>query len=234
LLRSLCINYTRAGYFNKARNYNWEALQLDNDSATYYLRLAFIEEFNYNFEDAIKFNEKAFELDHNKRILHYLLWQAKYYLYLDRHEEALVYIKEALSKHPFVKSSVGIRLTWSGYAFLKNGFKEEAESYFDKQLEYHKRMMELDRESASMYWTYYDAAAAYAMKGETDLAIQNLENFNLRPRMCGREVISIKYDPMFDEIRNKPAFQRIVNEIEAKYQAEHERVRQWLEENDMI
>jgi len=27
---------------------------------------------------------------------------------------------------------------------------------------------------------------------------------------------------------------QIVRDVEAKYQAEHERVRQWLEENDML
>ena len=45
---------------------------------------------------------------------------------------------------------------------------------------------------------------------------------------------NIKDDPMFSSIRDEPEFQQIVNDVEAKYQAEHERVRQWLEENDML
>ena len=52
--------------------------------------------------------------------------------------------------------------------------------------------------------------------------------------MCLWEVITINYDPVFDSIRNDPEFQRIVRDIEAKYQAEYERVRKWLEENDMM
>ena len=44
----------------------------------------------------------------------------------------------------------------------------------------------------------------------------------------------IEDDPAFDIIRNEPEFQQIVADIEAKYQAEHERVRKWLEENDML
>ena len=44
----------------------------------------------------------------------------------------------------------------------------------------------------------------------------------------------IKKDPLFNSIRDEPEFQQIVKDIEAKYQAEHERVRQWLEENDML
>ena len=30
-------------------------------------------------------------------------------------------------------------------------------------------------------------------------------------------------------MRNEPEFQQIVRDMEAKYQAEHERVRKWLE-----
>jgi hypothetical protein len=35
---------------------------------------------------------------------------------------------------------------------------------------------------------------------------------------------------MFDRIRNESDFQKIVKGMEAKYQAENERVRKWLEE----
>ncbi len=45
---------------------------------------------------------------------------------------------------------------------------------------------------------------------------------------------NIKNDPLFDSIRDEPEFQQIVLDFEAKYQAEHERVRQWLEGNDML
>ncbi len=44
----------------------------------------------------------------------------------------------------------------------------------------------------------------------------------------------IKNDPLFDSIRDEPEFQQIVRDIEVKYQAEHERVRKWLVENDML
>ena len=44
----------------------------------------------------------------------------------------------------------------------------------------------------------------------------------------------IKNNPLFDTIRNEPEFEQIVRDIEAKYQAEHERVRKWLKERDML
>jgi molybdopterin converting factor small subunit len=46
--------------------------------------------------------------------------------------------------------------------------------------------------------------------------------------------ILIKNDKLFERIRGEPEFQQIVRDVEAKYQAEHERVRKWLEENKML
>ncbi len=44
----------------------------------------------------------------------------------------------------------------------------------------------------------------------------------------------MKNDPWWESIKNEPEFQQIVGEWELKYEAEHERVRQWLDENDML
>ena len=48
------------------------------------------------------------------------------------------------------------------------------------------------------------------------------------------QVVIFRNDPIFDKVRNHPEFKRIYKEMEAKYFAEHERIRQWLEENDML
>ena len=44
----------------------------------------------------------------------------------------------------------------------------------------------------------------------------------------------IKIDAAFKNMRDDPEFQQIFQEVEEKYQAEHKRVTQWLEENDML
>jgi len=47
-------------------------------------------------------------------------------------------------------------------------------------------------------------------------------------------VPEIKNSPLFDSIRDEPEFQQIVRDVETKYETTRERVRQWLEENDML
>jgi hypothetical protein len=44
----------------------------------------------------------------------------------------------------------------------------------------------------------------------------------------------LKSDPLLKNIRNESAFLKIEKEIEAKYIAEHERVRIWLEKNNLL
>jgi hypothetical protein len=43
-----------------------------------------------------------------------------------------------------------------------------------------------------------------------------------------------KHDPLFVSIRNKERFQKILQNMQAKYQAEHERVKKWIEDQAML
>ena len=44
----------------------------------------------------------------------------------------------------------------------------------------------------------------------------------------------LKYSPLFDNLRDDPEFQEILMTVEANYRTECEKVRQWLEENDLL
>jgi hypothetical protein len=76
-------------------------------------------------------------------------------------------------------------------------------------------------------------AQIFAFKGEKAKAYEYLKKVYQRQRM-DYFLIGYLKDPMFNSLRNEPEFQQIVRDIEAKYLAEHERVRQWLKENDMM
>jgi hypothetical protein len=121
-----------------------------------------------------------------------------------------------------------------GYAYWVNGFKEEAEYYFNTNLEILNDMFEEGRHSYHDFHTYYHFAAIYSFLGDKDKTYENLRLLNQRQKMPIWMVANIKDDPMFDSLRDEPEFLQIVQDIEVKYQAEHERVRKWLEENDLL
>jgi hypothetical protein len=111
---------------------------------------------------------------------------------------------------------------------------EEAENYFNKQIKYCLESIELGRASETSRAAYYDLAAAYACLGEKQKACYYLNEVKQRRILPLWWVVQLKIDPLFENIRDEPAYQQIVKEMETRYQAEHERVRQWLEENDML
>jgi hypothetical protein len=49
-----------------------------------------------------------------------------------------------------------------------------------------------------------------------------------------RWIIYLKYDSPLASIRSEERFQKLLKSYEAKYQAEHERVRKWLEAQGML
>ena len=91
-------------------------------------------------------------------------------------------------------------------------------------------MIELKRSWGQGLYAYFDLAGVYAFRGEKDQAYKNLRIFNQIQRVNLVVPMLMKTDPLFKSIRNEPEFQQIARDVEAKYQAEHERVRKWIEE----
>jgi len=230
--RALGWAYGRAGFKKISISYVEEAFKLDNDSALYYKSLASIEDCFGNIETAIDFGEKSYSYDSTDYWVIFLL--GTHNLWLGQFQKSLVFFE----KYDKLLKTIDRPHTFGtfrlGHAYWVNGFREEAKSYFNKGLEYHNGMIEMGRHFSNDLHTYYNLAAMYAFLGDRDKAYENLGIVNLRTRMPLWMIKDIKNEPLFDSIRDEPEFQQIVQDIEAKYQAEHERVRKWLEENDML
>jgi TolB-like protein/Tfp pilus assembly protein PilF len=231
LLRRIGRVFARAGFKESAYDYIEEALELDDDSAAYYAVIAEIEESHGNFEKAIKLGEKSLAIDSTNSRLTYRVGLS--HSYLGQNERYLEYIKKY---HKIIANPDNVTWStiWAGYAFWINGYTEEAEYYFNKALEFYNALVELNRHLNQDLHTYYSLAALHAFRGDRDKAYENLRLMNQRTRMPQWVIKDIKNDPLFNSIRDEPEFQQIVRDVEAKYQAEHERVRKWLEENDML
>jgi TolB-like protein/Tfp pilus assembly protein PilF len=225
--------YYSAGYPEKAMQYYQDKLKLDGDSAYYYAELARYECWLGNFNKSIEFGVKSNAIDSTNVVA--LLFLGNSYVLLGRYEESLKYYKKWIERSKtqgddWVKNA----MHRVGYAFWINGFKKEAEHYFDEQINYCTRMIDLKRLFAQTLYTYYDLAGVYAFRGDRVKAYENLRIFNQRKTEYLWTRMLIKTDPLFNGIRNEPEFQQIVRDVEAKYQAEHERVSKWLEEKGML
>jgi len=164
-----------------------------------------------------------------------ILWALGYnYMFNGQFEEALRYYAIFYETLKSIDQLSVNNMHRIAYVYWQKGFREEAEYYFNEQIKYSNRDNELGQLMSQLLYTYYDLAGTYSFRGEKKKAYENLRIFNQRQIELRWMVTLIKNDPLFDSIRGEPEFQQIIKDVEAKYQTEHERVRQWLEENDML
>ncbi|MGC1391679.1 MAG: hypothetical protein WA816_11630 [Bacteroidales bacterium] len=231
LLADIGFAYFCAGFPEKAKQYYQDKLKLDGDSLSYYSSLAVIEFWLENFNKSIEFSEKCHAIDSTN--FDALDMLGKGYAWLGKYEESLKYYRKELEI--LNKGEIGINEMASiGYVYLQNGYKAEAENYFNEQIKNCNRIIELKRGWGQKLYEYYDLASAYAPIGDKDKAYKNLRILNQVQQVPLWMVTCMKTDPLFNSIRNEKEFQQIARDIEAKYKAEHERVRKWIEEQGML
>ena len=228
-IRNLSKSYSYAGFKERSNFYNQQALELDGDTVAYYFLLAMNEYWiSDNGKKAIEFLERGYAIDSGSTQI--LASLGSIYLKMGYYEESLKYFKIFIARlkaldlfDPWYIFSIGI-------SFSQNGFKKEAEYYFDEQIKYSDDIIDQGREGVSEQ--YIRLAMIYAFRGEKEMAYKNLRLYNQATRMNTHHK-ELRDNLIFESYIDDPEFQQIIRDVESKYQAEHERVRQWLEENDM-
>jgi TolB-like protein/AraC-like DNA-binding protein/lipoprotein NlpI len=221
--------FMNVGFMDKAKYYFKEALTLNGDSARYFGALIYVEFGRENFEEAYKMAKKAYEIDTT-----FLTDFITIGIPPVKIEEAYQYAKKMVK---YYEKSGRLNLQDSyrvGFAFYQAGKKEEAEYYFDQQIKYSEEGIKLNRDIGQRKVAQYDLAAVYAFKGDKVKAYKYLDEYSERSYFRPAEISLTKYDPLFASIRNEERFQKIVKMMETKYQAEHDRVRRWLEKEGML
>ena len=208
-------------------------MQLDDDSITYIISLASSEFKHGHYSNAIEILQKGYSIDSLNTVI--LSWLGAGYMLNDQIEKSLEYTKKYIERkralEQFTPSNTNTFMV--GYYYWQKGDNEKAKYYFDEEI---KKRKEIIR-TGNIYYideAYIFLAAVHSFRGEENQAFEYLRLLNQRHRIPIQYSIYLKNIPLFNSLRNKPEFQQILQDVEAKYQAEHERVRLWLEENDML
>ena len=221
-----------AGFPNKAIQYFKEELTLTGDSIKYFNSLAQLEIQYGNTEKAFKIAKDNYLRDSTN--LNTISSLGNFYIRDGQYAESLNYYKKyaegLTAKGEFQTGS----MLPIGYAYLQNGYKKEAEYWFNEQKKLSEEAIIKGRLYSSWGYAYFDLASLYAIKGDKERAFENLRLF-AKAKVCSKPSIdNLKESPFFDSIRNDPEFKKIIVDLEAKYLAEHERVRKWLEEQGKL
>ena len=229
LLRSLARTYLDAGFIDISDRYYQEAFRLDNDSASYFRDLAFNEFCLENFDKALSLANKAYAINPN-----FVVFLALCKSFQGEYKDLHVYYEESIE---LSKKSEDIPYNFAhriGYSYLNIGKAKEANYYFDQQVKYDLESIKLGRYHALGNFVFYDQAAVYAILGDKVNAYKNLDELNKKKTFGLWWIPFLKYDPLFENIRNEPRFKAIIKDVESKYKAEHNRTKKWLEESGML
>jgi TolB-like protein/tetratricopeptide (TPR) repeat protein len=232
LLRRLSSFYDQAGFRKEAEYYNREALKLDKDSLQFYSLLSYIEHTHGNYAEALELEIKVYTLDTSS--IDVLFEIGNLYVFLEKYDEALLWFERFMDHSEYFGYRNVTGYNRIGLAYWYCGYKEEATYYFNKLVDYLSRIDELGRAIQDVYLNAYDMAGVYAFLGEKEKAFEKLRLAGQRETHGLYNAVYVKNDAMFENYRDDPVFLNFIEDVESKYQSEHERVRQWLEENDML
>jgi tetratricopeptide (TPR) repeat protein len=211
-----------AGFPEKYKYYYEEAFRLDNDSS----KLVRFKSDEERFESL----KKVYAADSNN--VEVIRNMAISYFDRGQYKESLKYIKKIETRLDDTLSLPFFFRKQIGYVYLKNGFKKEAEKWFNNQKNFSEESLKKGRFYS--FEAYLDLAQAYALLRNKEKVVENLRMLN-KIRVCPYWMSrAIKDLPFFDSISNDPEVRQILGDLESKYQAEHERVRIWLEEQGML
>jgi len=228
LLYNLGRAYLDIGFIEKANQYYRECLKLDVDSTNYFGAMAWLEFSQANFVKASKLFDK-FVQDTSLS-----LFGDPYFTFAGQHEKAYNYYLRYIEQNKKTGKIPTTNTHRIGYAFWKMGKYKEADYYFNEQIRYSLESIKLGRQIATGKQSHYNLAATYSFLGYNEKGNEYLEEINKKESFPLWWVTLIKYDPLFDNMRGDKLFQKTVKNIEAKYQAEHERVREKLGEQGML
>jgi len=223
-----------AGFPEKMKYCYDEAFKLDNDSS--YMKSP--PKSEVILESAKKsYTTDSIEAD--------TVWKmVETYSNLSQYKESLIYVEKFLKLVEYqkmelrgVSGGLAAEITKNYYhvlgtVYMNNGLKEEAFKWFNKEK---KDLQETTRLGRYLGKTaYFHLAELEAIMGNKAGVYENLGMLK-DIRVCPFWLSdALKNSESFKTMRNEPEFQKIMNDMEVKYQAEHERVRKWLEKQEKL
>ncbi len=223
-IESFCSSLYTLGFYKEGEIFASRLLELNNDSSFYFWGLVSAQLDLGNNKTALKYALKMFACDENDLNNTYLL----FYTYIFNREYKEAYI--LLQKYKEIMKQQGRIIKPNhlfGFICLENGKKREADYHFEGSIQEMLKYITQNQPSVTCQ-AYLILAKIFSVRNENTKALENLQ----KGKEClGLTIISVKdfkNCPMFDNIRNTPAFADYLKEAEFKYRQEHEKVEKLL------
>lgn len=191
-----------------------------DDSVRFYKGLQLIELLSGNYKTAIGYNKRLNLLDSANTNV----WITVYCcVMLNDYDAAFSLVKK------LENNSISPNCLY-GFVYSKKSESGKVRFHYSGHLVQCQKEIKFNTESANNLSSHVNLASIYSVTGQTEKAFEYLRIVNQHNNIPLWIVNSLKDFPMFENIRNEPEFQKILADLEAKYQKEHDRVGELLRE----
>ena len=228
LLASLGQTYEILGFNENAIDIYNQLLPLTNDTLQYYKSMSGPYYGQRNWEESIRWAKKIFEKNPNHLWAHAQL--ATIYSYLGKYDSSRYHIERftGISENRLDYLLWGV-IPFKVFILLKHGDKEQASAILEPAIDFLLKMIKSGLSS-----DYYQLAKLFLLKGEQEKAIEYLNKNDFMTFNNGWYIEDMEVNPIYQNIRSDERFQKILNSMKSNWQKEHEKVRVWLEENNLL
>jgi len=148
------------------------------------------------------------------------------------------YMRDYAGAYNYFKKLVKIKEAWNldiislgeyakiGLIFSKMGLTEESEKFFMDYKNY--------AENDNSVYKHLSLAVYYSYQGDTEKAIEHMELFSEQDSYHYWILIFIPIDPLIDNMKDLPEFEKIFNDMETKFWKRHTQIKASLEEKKLI
>ena len=219
--------YIEFGFPEQAKKYYKQRLELTQDSNAYLFGMEWVEFSSGNFEEAYRYAIRLYERDTVNMDIEIF----QYCTFSGHHKVAYELAKKYVDRCN--KAEVTPHLLHRvGYAYLKAGKTEEAKYFFNLELQNYLKHREREGFKNEEGLNIAQAIDC-VMLGKKESAFQYL-NYDSKNHIPLWALTLLQRDPAFDSIRSDPRFQKVLKAYELQYQAKHDRLKKYLEENGIL
>jgi AraC-like DNA-binding protein/TolB-like protein len=220
----LCFNASGFPELSRKKNTEWFANM--NDTALYDNFNVLIEIRDGNYQRALELTETRLRkypssivfMNHEVLIRNCLRDYDKALKVMNRLEKETE--KRGIS--PYSTSYI------HGYTYLKNGMTEKALPFFEGAIKNFEEQIKYSSWEAKLYYSHFSLAIIYAALNNKQQSMYYLELMKKATSTPKIFIYDLKTNPMFDNVRQEPEFQKITRELEKKYLEEHEKIKKLL------
>ncbi len=216
--------FRNTGYYEQAGHFAREMYRLSNDSVAYLLNLVNISNWKADYEAAIDYGLKAWNLDTS--IQYSASTLLINYMYLNDTLNGFRFVRIIEEFHA-KRGEVGTDIPpfgMLGYAYMLMGRSEQAEYHLYGSLSSLFKNIEYHTPQAQRYQTHLFISITYSVLKEDTKALEYLAYLKERKAMDLGYVNDLKYWPTFESIRDTPEFIEVLKHLEEVCRIEYERI----------